>query len=100
MKSVPPAHTPACPAVMRENSTESRCLDRFAYNPNDPIGQWANLNSSGSLCGGPANPYPVGDIELNLLDAWTVDVMRISCVDTTNHLIYLTAPTKGNSHSL
>ena len=76
-------------------SHESKCLDRFAYNPNDPIINWANLNPAGSICGGPENSYPVGDVELTLFDSWTVDVMRISCVDTKKHLIYLTGPPRA-----
>jgi hypothetical protein len=96
---VPTGPHSSCPSVKREApGTDSKCLDRFGYNPADPIAQWINLNSSGSICGGGANTYPVGDVELTLFDAWTVDVMRISCVDTTNHLIYFTGPTKGNGH--
>jgi hypothetical protein len=86
-----------CPIVTSMDGTQSKCLDRFGYNPNDPIGQWINLNATGSLCGGGPSSYPVGDIELTLFDAWTVDVMRISCVDTTRHIIYLTGATKGNN---
>lgn len=82
--------------------TESKCLDRFYYDPSDPITRWANLN--GVYTGDPSNPcrvddsnpYPTGDIGLTLFDAWTADVMRINCVDTTNHIIYLTGPTQAN----
>ena len=95
---VPPTGENAgCPSVTRSAPpSRSKCLDRIAYNPNDPVTNWANLNPSGSICGGPANSYPAGDIELTLFDSWTVDRMRISCVDTQKHLIYLTGPTKGN----
>jgi uncharacterized protein (TIGR03437 family) len=87
----------ACPSVTSSDGTESKCLDRFGYNPNDPIADWINLNASASSCGGAPNPYPAGDIELTLFDAWTVDVMRISCVDTTRHIIYFVGTTKGNA---
>jgi hypothetical protein len=96
---VPPGHT-GCPHV--SSPTGSKCLDRFYYNPSDPITRWQNLN--GIYTGDPSkpcrpdnsNPYPAGDIELNLFDSWTVDVMRIDCVDTANHIIYLTGPTQGS----
>jgi hypothetical protein len=39
----------------------------------------------------------VGDVELTLFNTWTIDMMRVSCVDTANHIIYLTAATKGNA---
>jgi hypothetical protein len=98
-KTVPPSGDHAnCPSVARgADKSMSKCLDRFEYNPDDPIAAWTNLNPSGSICGGSSNAYPVGDVELTLFDAWTIDMMRIGCVDTTHHLIYLTAPTKGNT---
>ena len=96
---VPPGNT-GCPHVT--SSTGSKCLDRLRYNPKDPITKWENLN--GIYTGDPSkpcraddsNPYPTGDIGLTLFDSWTVDVMRIDCVDTTNHIIYLTGPTQGS----
>ncbi len=98
--TVPPGHT-HCPSVTYQG--QSKCLDRFRYDPKDPITGWVNLN--GVYTGDPSNPcradgsnpYPTGDVELTLFDSWTVDVMRINCVDTTNHIIYLTGPTQGNS---
>ena len=46
----------------------------------------------------PLKNYPVGDIELTLFNSWTVDVMRVSCVDTSRHILYLSAGTaKGDS---
>jgi hypothetical protein len=86
-----------CPNVTNSNdTTESKCLDRFGYNPADPVGAWVNLNPSGSICGGASNAYPVGDVEIMDINAWTVDLMRVSCVDTINHIVYFTASTKGN----
>jgi uncharacterized protein (TIGR03437 family) len=96
---VPPTEANAsCPSVTNSSDTsESKCLDRFFYDPADPIAQWVNLNPSGSSCGGAATTYPVGDIEVTIFDAWTVDVLRVSCVDTANHAIYFTGAAKGNS---
>jgi len=96
--------TTGCPSVTNSNdATQSKCLDRFQYNPNDPVTTWLNLN--GSYTGNPSSPctvnasnhYPAGDVELTLFDAWTVDMMRVNCIDTVNHIIYFTAPTKGNT---
>ncbi|MBV8199406.1 MAG: right-handed parallel beta-helix repeat-containing protein, partial [Acidobacteria bacterium] len=84
----------------------SKCLDRFYYNPADPIASWSNLN--GTYTGNPThpcqanpgNPYPPGDVEVTLFEAWTVDVMRIGCIDTANHVIYLTGPAKPGGPSI
>ncbi len=97
--TVPPGNT-GCPSL--SYGGQSKCLDRFQYDPSDPVTRWANLN--GVYTGDPSkpcradtsNPYPVGDIELILFDAWTVDVLRVNCVDTSNHIIYFTGPAKGN----
>jgi hypothetical protein len=91
-----------CPTVTNSNdSTAIKCLDRFKYNPSDPIAAWQNLNPTavnGQTCTlAVNNSYPQGDIELTLFDAWTVDVMRVSCVDTANKIIFLTAPAKGTA---
>ncbi len=86
-----------CPSVTSSAGAQSKCLDRFGYNPSDPIAEWINLNASGSLCGGPDDPYPAGDIEVTLFEAFTEEVMRVSCVDTTRHILYFTGATKGNS---
>jgi len=86
------------------NSTVSKCLDRFIYtntSGGDPIQVWKNLN--GSYSGNPASPctpnsansYPPGDVELTLFNSWTVDVMRVNCVDTSDNVIFLLGPTKG-----
>ncbi len=93
------------------NSSNTKCLDRFVYDSNDAgIIDWMNLNgvSTGTTTGegfsGPCTAstdshanYPEGDVQLMLFDAWTVDAMRVACVDTSNHIIYLTGATKTNS---
>lgn len=91
-----------CPSANRSNrrhavEPDSKCLDRFEYDPRDSaITTWKNLSSpAGNPCHAAANHYPIGDVELTLFDAWTVDVMRISCIDTQRHIIYFTDTTKG-----
>ena len=55
--SIPPTGANAsCPSVTNTGGTsESKCLDRFTYDPHDPIAQWINLNPAGSACGGAAS---------------------------------------------
>jgi hypothetical protein len=90
-----------CPAVARnDHPSTAKCLDRFIYNANDPIANWVNLNPNDTACPpgtGHAKDFPAGDVELTLFNASTVDVMRVSCVDSASHTIYLSAPTKGDS---
>ncbi len=77
------------------------CFDRFQYSATDPIsGAWKNLNPPAP---DPANPNTcdppngskalVGDIELVDFEKYYASKLRISCVDTTNHYIYLTGST-------
>jgi hypothetical protein len=81
-----------------------KCLDRFVYTQstgtgNDIIDNWTNLTSV-TVAGQPCNAttkYPAGDVELTLFGAWTVDVMRVNCVDTTSHIIYLENATKAGT---
>jgi hypothetical protein len=97
-------NTPNCP------NDGVKCLDRFVYTTAAPdqIMNWTNLNGtySGSTSGtgfsGPctASGTYQGDIGLTLIDAWTVDAMRIACLDTTNKIIYLTGATKPNTGQL
>ncbi len=90
-----------CPAVARnDHPSVAKCLDRFVYDAHDPIVKWINLNPNDTACppaSGPAKDYPAGDIELTLFNSWTVDVMRVSCVDTSKHIVYLSAGTKPDS---
>jgi hypothetical protein len=92
-----------CPyATSNDTTPVYKCLDRFTYadtTGGDPITNWMNLHGtviSGQPCTAGTNSYPAGDIELTLIDAWTVDVMRVNCVDTTNKIIYLLGSTKGS----
>ena len=97
---IPPTGSNAkCPAYT--DGTQSKCLDRFQYDPDDPITNWVNLNPpTGNPCKAPPSGiYPSGDIELTLFDAFTVDVMRISCVDTSKHVVYLTGATQSSTAS-
>ena len=84
------------------DNANTKCMDRFVYNSSDPIADWSNLypsNNPGHACSLPTNSYPVGDVELTLFHDWTVDVMRVSCIDTTSHIIYLTGPTNSAGNS-
>ena len=67
-----------CPSTTNSaNSSQSKCLDRFKYNPADTITAFGNLNpifDEQSNCplalGG--NPYPKGDVEVTLFNTWAV----------------------------
>ena len=85
-----------CPSTSDRSGARSKCLDRFKYNPEDPISNWANVNPDGSACGGGPNGYPKGDVEIAVFESWTMESMRVSCIDTTNHIIHLTGKMKGS----
>jgi hypothetical protein len=89
-----------CP--VENSSGQYECFDRFQYNPADPItNKWTNLSpASGNDCNASGNSYPSGDIELQLFERWSMSKMRISCIDTTNHIIYFTGPTSSTMDSL
>ena len=93
----------SCPAIAKTSRPSmAKCLDRFVYDEKDPIANWANLNPNDTACpaapdGDPAKKYPVGDVEVTLFNSWTVDVLRVSCVDTLKHMIYFTANARGDS---
>ncbi len=96
---VPPTGANAnCPSTTGPGGL-AKCLDRFQYNPEDPVTTWINLNPpNGNPCNAaPSGKYPSGDVELTLFDAFTVDLMRVSCVDTTKQIIYLTGATLGGT---
>ena len=41
----------------------------------------------------PGNPAIAGDIEVLVFEQFSTSKLRISCIDTTNHIVYLTGPT-------
>jgi hypothetical protein len=75
------------------------CFDRFYYQASDPIsGTWMNLTpptpSPSPTCDpSSGSTAPVGDIELLDFEKYTASKLRISCVDSTNNIVYLTGPT-------
>jgi len=94
---------PAAGSIDADNcpleGTTWECFDRFQYEPSPLItSKWKNLNPPSP----PPNPNcdapngstaPVGDIELLDFEKYTASKLRISCVDTTHDVIYLTGPT-------
>jgi hypothetical protein len=74
--------------------------DRFYYDPTDPItDSWRNYApSKGNPCGQPPGPANLqGDIQVAIFEQWDVSWQRISCIDTVNHLVYLTGSTTGGA---
>ena len=72
------------------------CFDRFQYNPADPISKsWKNLApGANNHCGQAAgNPALTGDITVLDFEQFSTSILRISCVDTANQIVYLTGPT-------
>ena len=75
------------------------CFDRFQYASGDPISSaWKNLAAPTS----PANPNcdapngsgsPQGDIALLVFEQFSTSKLPISCIDTTNRIVYLSGPT-------
>ncbi|MGH8132946.1 MAG: hypothetical protein ACRETP_06900 [Steroidobacteraceae bacterium] len=92
----PPAVAPNPNCSVYVTGSGWECFDRFLYNPADPIAStWQNLAPpAGNPCGDPAgSPALVGDIELLDFELFTASKLRVSCVDTGNHIVYLTGPT-------
>jgi hypothetical protein len=68
----------------------------FYYNASDPISDtWQNYApATNNPCGQPAGPANLqGDIQIGIFEYWDVSWERISCIDTVNHIIYLTGST-------
>ncbi len=80
----PPANPPNPNCAVYITNKGWECFDRFYYNAGDVSSTWTNLYP----------PYPTGDIELLDWEFWSVPKMRISSIDSTNHIVYLTGPTK------
>jgi uncharacterized protein (TIGR03437 family) len=96
----PPAAAPEANCSVYISGKGWECFDRFLYNPADPVtNAWKNLAPpTGNACGQPAgNSALTGDIELVIFEKFYAGRQRISCVDTTKHIIYLTGPTVINA---
>ncbi|HLK63745.1 MAG TPA: hypothetical protein VKU19_09910 [Bryobacteraceae bacterium] len=94
--AAPPANPPDpnCSEYFAGSGWE--CFDRFQYAPADPISaSWKNLApAAGNHCNQPAgNANLSGDIELVNFEQYSVSKLRLSCVDTSNHIVYLTGAT-------
>ena len=94
-----------CPTMIDEkDASHVKCMDRFQYYLADPVVAWTNLAAaptgvpsaqSPTPCQANGSPFPAGDIEVTLFAAWTVDIMRVACVDTSAHIIYFTGAMHG-----
>jgi hypothetical protein len=94
--AAPPAAAPNANCSVYVTGSGWECFDRFQYSPTDPISStWKNLAPpAGNPCGQPAgNAALTGDIELLDFEQFNTSKLRVSCVDTTNHIVYLTGPT-------
>ncbi len=92
----PPAAAPNPNCAVYITGSGWECFDRFQYSPTDPIsGTWKNLApEAGNPCGQPAgNQAIAGDIEVLDFEQFSTSKLRISCIDTTNHIVYMTGPT-------
>jgi hypothetical protein len=65
------------------------CYDRFQFDTSDPISSaWTNLKA----------PYPAGDIELIDFEKWNSPLQRISSIDSSAGIIYLTGNTATDQY--
>jgi uncharacterized protein (TIGR03437 family) len=91
-----PAAAPTASCAVYIAGSGWECFDRFQYNPSDPIvNAWKNLApAAGNPCGQSAgNAALTGDIEVLVWEQFSTSKLRVSCVDTTDHIVYLTGPT-------
>ena len=94
--AAPPASPPDPNCAEYFAGSGWECFDRFQYNPADPIVKtWRNLAPpAGNPCNQPAgNAALAGDIELVNFEQYSVSKLRLNCVDTVNHIVYLTGTT-------
>jgi uncharacterized protein (TIGR03437 family) len=94
--AAPPAAAPDPNCSVYVPGSGWECFDRFQYSPADPIaGTWKNLApSAGNPCGQTAgNQAVAGDIEVLDFEQFSTSKLRVSCVDTANHIVYMTGPT-------
>lgn len=92
----PPAAAPDPNCSVYISGSGWECFDRFRFDPADPVSAaWKNLAASaGNPCGQPAgNPAIAGDIEVLDWEQFSTSKLRVSCIDTANHIVYLTGPT-------
>jgi uncharacterized protein (TIGR03437 family) len=92
----PPAAAPNANCSVYVAGSGWECFDRFTYLSTDPISAtWENLSPSATnACGQPAgNAAQAGDIELTVWEQFTTSKLPVDCVDTVNHIVYLTGPT-------
>jgi uncharacterized protein (TIGR03437 family) len=92
----PPAAAPNANCSVYVTGSGWECFDRFQYNSADPISAaWKNLApAAGNPCGQPAgNPSLAGDIEVLDFEQFSTSILRISCIDTKNQIVYMTGPT-------
>jgi hypothetical protein len=88
-----------CSIPVDDNKTMYECFDRFYYKNGDPI---ANLGENlapprNNLCGQPhGDEHLVGDIEILNFQQFGTSKLRVSCVDTTNQIAYLTGATTSS----
>jgi hypothetical protein len=100
-----PTKTKYCPYVSSDtkgpNVGKYECFDRFGYDDasadaNNPYAvPWANLApAGGNQCGAKkGDPNLFGDIEVLVFEQFSTSKLPVSCVDTTNHIVYLTGST-------
>ncbi len=92
----PPAGAPDPNCSVYIPGSGWECFDRFQYNPADPISKsWKNLApAANNHCGQAAgNPALTGDITVLDFEQFSTSILRVSCVDTANQIVYLTGPT-------
>jgi uncharacterized protein (TIGR03437 family) len=95
----PPAKAPDPNCSVYIPGSGWECFDRFQYDPKDPIANtWKNLApAAGNPCNQPAgNAALAGDIEMLTFQQFSTSKLRVSCIDSVNHLVYFTGSTGIN----
>lgn len=92
----PPAQAPSQTCSVYVPNLGWECFDRMHYDPADPVvNTWRNLVPAlGNPCGqAPGNQVIAGDVELLVFEQFSTSKLRVSCVDASSHIVYLTGPT-------
>ena len=92
----PPAKEPSPTCSVYIPNLGWECFDRMQYDPADPVSStWKNLApAANNACGQTAgNPAIAGDVELLVFEQFSTSKLRVSCIDETSHIVYLTGPT-------